>query len=154
MGSNTKDIAAGIFFIAVGAWFSLNAWLTLSLGTASRMGAGYFPIILGIVLALLGAGIMLKSFNAPSGAMGSISVRGVVLISLAPVIFGLTVRGLGMVGAVFLSILVASFSSERVSIGIGLLLSLGLTTFCILVFHYGLGLPFDLFGPWLSALGL
>ncbi|MHA6730236.1 tripartite tricarboxylate transporter TctB family protein [Devosia sp. A369] len=151
MGTNTKDIAAGTFFIAVGAWFSINAWFTLSIGTISRMGAGYFPIVLGVLLVLMGGVIVFRSVSAAAGPIGRIPIRGLIMISLAPVVFGLTVRGLGLPGAVFLSMLFAAFSSTRVTVKTGIALALGIAVFCTIIFHYGLSLPIDLVGPWLKA---
>jgi hypothetical protein len=137
-----------------GGFFAINAWMTLSIGTASRMGAGYFPIILGIALCLLGLAIVAKAFRSTFVAITAIPVRAIVMVGLAPTVFGLTVRGLGLVAALFLSVLVASLSSGRVSLPKALLVTTGITVFCVSVFYYGLGLPMDLFGPWLSGLGL
>lgn len=153
MSINTKDLAAGGFFTLLGLFFCVNAWTNLTVGTAFRMGPGYFPILLGGILAVLGIAIMVKSFVTASGPIGTFSVRGTLLIGIAPVLFGGTVRPLGLVAAIFLSTFVAAMSSRRVSVVMGLLLSFGLTVFCILVFVVGLGLPMRLTGPWLPFLG-
>lgn len=153
MSSNAKDIAAGGFFTLLGLYFCINAWMNLTIGTAFRMGPGYFPIMLGGILALLGIAILVKSLVTASGPIGTFSVRGTLLIGIAPVVFGVTVRPLGLVAAIFLSTFVAAMSSRRVSILLAFALSAGLTIFCIIVFVVGLGLPMRLFGPWLSWLG-
>ena len=67
----------------------------------------------------------------------------------APIFFGLTVRGLGFVPALFLTALIAAFASRRMGLGMALLLSAALTLFSVAVFSYALGLPFQRFGPWL-----
>jgi hypothetical protein len=66
----------------------------------------------------------------------------------APVFFGLTVRGLGFAPALFLTAFIACFASRRMNVVFAIVLSLLLTAFSIAVFSYGLGLPFERFGPW------
>ena len=66
----------------------------------------------------------------------------------APVIFGLTVRGLGFVPSLFLCAFIACFASHKMSVIWALILSLSITAFSVLVFSYALGLPFERFGPW------
>lgn len=153
MSSNAKDITAGGFFTLLGLYFGINAWMNLTIGTAFRMGPGYFPIVLGGILVLLGIAILVKSLVTASGPIGSFSIRGTLLIGIAPIVFGATVRPLGLVAAIFLSTFVAAVSSRRVSIPLAIALSAGLTIFCVLVFVVGLGLPMRLVGPWLSWLG-
>ena len=74
----------------------------------------------------------------------------------APVVFGLTIRPLGMVPALFLTTFVAAFASRRIRPAVAFALALGLTVFCVAVFHYGLNLPLRLYGPliepWLRPL--
>ncbi len=146
---NIRDLAAGAIFIVIGALFVLGT-RDLEFGTALKMGPGFFPLLLAIVLILLGLAIAATSFLVASEPFGAVSVRGVVLILLAPVVFGLTVRGLGLAPAIAIATLIASFASSRVSVPMALALTLGLTAFCVAVFHYGLGLPLRLIGPWLS----
>ena len=67
----------------------------------------------------------------------------------APIFFGLTVRGLGFVPALFLTALIAAFASRRMKPGMALVLCAALTLFSVAVFSYALGLPFQRFGPWL-----
>ena len=54
-----KDFYSGLMFAVVGAAFALGS-TNYSIGTAARMGPGYFPLVLGILLALLGVGIAFK----------------------------------------------------------------------------------------------
>jgi hypothetical protein len=82
--------------------------------------------------------------------MTSIAWRGIFFILPAPIFFGLTVRGLGFVPSLFLSALIASFASHKMKPMMAVLLSAAITVFSVLVFNYGLGLPFQRFGPWLN----
>jgi hypothetical protein len=67
----------------------------------------------------------------------------------AVVLFGLTVRGLGLVPSVFLASLLSAFASERTGVIGAVVIAAGLTTVCILVFVVALSLRLPLFGPWL-----
>jgi hypothetical protein len=146
---NKADLAAGLLFIFFGAVFSLSA-LDLDMGTTLRMGPGYFPVVLALVLMGLGLAIVISAFATVGEAIGQFAWRGMVLILAAPVFFGLTVRGLGFVPAVFVTTLIAAFAGPKLRLPGALALALGVTVFTTLVFSYGLGLPFRRFGPWLG----
>lgn len=146
---NVRDMAAGAMFAAIGLAFLVGA-LMLDIGTAFKMGPGYFPLVLSGILVLLGILVMVKSLNAAPEAIGAVPWRGLVLILAAPIIFGATVRGFGLVIALPLAIFAAASASRRTSLITGVALVVGLTVFCILVFSYGLGLPLPLFGRWLK----
>lgn len=139
----------GALFVGLGLFFVLQS-LDLELGTAFRMGPGYFPLVLSGALILLGAIIVVNALKVEHEAIGNIAWRGMIFILPAPIFFGLTVRGLGFVPALFLAAFVASFASSRMTPLMAVVLSAGLTVFSLLVFTYGLGLPFRTFGPWLG----
>jgi hypothetical protein len=145
---NLRDLLAGLIFIAIGAFFAIGAG-ELEIGTALRMGPGYFPLVLACVLMALGLIIAGRSLVAGNALVGALPWRGMALILSAPAVFGLTVRGLGLVPALVVAVLIATFASQRANLLFASLLTLGLTLFCVLVFSYGLGLPLRLFGPWL-----
>jgi putative tricarboxylic transport membrane protein len=150
VSGNTQDIGAGVIFIAIGLLFGAGA-LHLELGTALRMGPGYFPLILAGLLVALGLAIVVKGLGRSAPDRLTVPWRGLVFILAAPVVFGLTVRGLGLAPAIALVALISAFASRRMSVSLAVGLSLGLTVFCVLVFSLGLGLPLRLFGPWVSA---
>ncbi|MDS9467114.1 tripartite tricarboxylate transporter TctB family protein [Paracoccus sp. MBLB3053] len=142
------DIAAGLLLMAAAAFFG---WQTrgLELGTSLRMGPGYFPMVLSGLLFLLGLLVFLKAFGSEDEPFGRIAWRGMLFILPAPIFFGLTVRGLGFVPALFLATLIAAQASMRMKPLHSLLLALAVTLLSTLIFSYGLGLPFRRFGPWL-----
>lgn len=142
------NIVCGAFFIAAGLFFGIQC-LGLHIGTAFRMGPGYFPLILSGLLVLLGVIVIVQAFRSAGEPLGAMAWRGLLLILAAPVVFGLTVRGLGFVPAVLLATLIASFASVRMTIGMALILTFLVTIFAVIVFSHGLGLPFARFGPWL-----
>jgi hypothetical protein len=139
----------GLLFIAFGLFFGIQS-LGLELGTTFRMGPGYFPLVLAVVLLLLGAIILFQALRVEGEPIGSLAWRGMLLILPAPVFFGLTVRGLGFLPAIFCTALIASFASHRMRPLPALVLAAAVTLFAFVVFSYALGLPFQRFGPWLS----
>lgn len=143
------DALAGLVFILFGLLFGVQS-LGLEIGTAFRMGPGYFPLVLSALLILLGLLIAAKSVHGRGGeGVGTLAWRGAFFILAAPVFFGLTVRGLGFVPAIFLTTLIAALASFRMRLPGALVLAAAVTAFATLVFSYGLGLPFRRFGPWL-----
>jgi Tripartite tricarboxylate transporter TctB family len=66
-----KDFFAGVMFLVVGALFAIGA-TKYNVGSAARMGPGYFPLLLGVLLAVLGAGIIFYSMvhNPTHGDLG------------------------------------------------------------------------------------
>lgn len=145
------DIAAGLLLIAAAGFFG---WQTtgLEIGTSLRMGPGYFPMVLSIILFILGVVITLKAFGRADEPFGRIAWRGILFILPAPIFFGLTVRGLGFVPALFVTTLIASQASVRMRPVPALILAIAVTILSTLIFSYGLGLPFRRFGPWLPEM--
>jgi hypothetical protein len=143
-----KDLIAGLIFIAFGIAFGATAW-TYSLGTALRMGPGYFPLVLGGALALLGALITTGALKGGDEKLGPIPWRGVLLLTAAVLFFGFSVRRLGLVPALFVASFLAALSSTRTTIVAALVTAVALTVFCVLIFVEALGMPVPLFGTWL-----
>jgi hypothetical protein len=137
----------GLAFIATGLFFIWQA-ASLEIGTAFRMGPGYFPLVLAAILTLLGIVVLVQATRVEGEPMGPIALRGILFILPAPIFFGLTVRGLGFVPALFCTALIAAFASQKMTPVAAVILSATLTAFSVAVFSYGLGLPFQLFGPW------
>jgi|EndMetStandDraft_5_1072996.scaffolds.fasta_scaffold16951_3 hypothetical protein len=154
MTINRKDATAGALFIVLGIGFGLNAWLTLDLGTNLRMGPGYFPMLLSGALILLGVVVLFHALSIEDEEWGHIPWRGLFFILLGPVVFGLTLEGLGLVAALAILSFITSFASIRVGPVLAIALTIGLTTFCVAVFSWGLGAPIRLFGPWMQVVGL
>jgi hypothetical protein len=138
----------GLVFIGAGLFFVIQS-LGLELGTAFRMGPGYFPLILAGLLTLLGAVILVQSARKEGEPIDPLAWRGLLFILPSPIIFGLTVRGLGFVPSLFITAFIACFASHRMTLTGALILSTAITIFSVAVFSYALGLPFERFGPWL-----
>lgn len=149
-GFDRVNAACGALFIVIGAFFLWHS-LDLDIGTSMKMGPGYFPLVVAILLVLFGAIIVFQAFRVTGEALGDIAWRGMAFILPSPIIFSLTVRGLGFIPAIFLTALFASMASMKMKLPIALIISASVTAFTTLVFVKGLGLPFRLFGPWVGG---
>jgi len=146
-----KDILAGLIFVAFGFGFAALA-TDYEVGTPVRMGPGYFPLVLGGILAVLGGSILVKGFLERDGeVIGAVPWRAIVLIIAAVLFFGFTVRGLGLVPATFVAALLSALASRRTSVLRVTLVSVGLTVVCVLVFVVALSLRLPLVGPWIGG---
>jgi hypothetical protein len=138
---NPRDFFAGLIFVAFGCaavWFSRS----YPVGSASHMGPGYFPLVLGSILMLLGLIVGLKGFIIEGEPVQAISLRAVALVLGAIGAFAATLESLGIVVATIVLIGIGAAASPdsrwrevAVLIAVMLALSVGL-------FGYGLGLPF------------
>ena len=113
---DTTNGICGALFVCVGAFFALES-LGLEIGTAFRMGPGYFPLFLAGALILLGIVILVQATRVEGEPIGPIAWRGMLFILPAPIFFGLTVRGLGFVPSIFLTALIAAFASQKMKPG-------------------------------------
>jgi hypothetical protein len=145
-----RDILSGLIFVGFGAAFGYAA-TGYPIGTAFRMGPGYFPLVLAGLMALLGLAIVAKGLTAAAAEreIGTVPWRGVVLILAALAFFGAGIRGLGLVPCLFGAAFLSALASRRNGPASALVIAAALTLLCVLIFHYGLGLPLPLFGPWL-----
>jgi Tripartite tricarboxylate transporter TctB family len=143
------DILAGAIFIAIGLAFLVGS-LGYELGTPLRMGPGYFPLVTGGVLVVLGLTILIKGLVAGEVIdFGRIPWRSVILIVAAILFFGLTVQGLGFVPSVAVTALLTALASYRIRLVTAVTVAAGLTVLSVLIFIVGLQLRLPLFGSWL-----
>lgn len=140
----SKDFLSGLLFAAFGIWGLALGW-DFRVGTASRMGPGYFPQLLSWGVIVIGVILMVRSLlNSRPNPVEGLGWRGFALIITAIVLFGLLAERIGMV--LSLPILIgiggaACLDSRRKEVAISAVL---LTAFAVAVFKYGLELPMPL----------
>lgn len=145
-----RDFWAGVLYAGFGAAAVLIA-RDYGLGSSSRMGPGYFPTVLGSLLLLIGLASLVRSFFAAGEPIGAIAWKGLLLVTLATVLFGALLRPAGLVIALAAVILVSAAASVRFRFDARALALMGaLIVFCGLVFVKGLGLPVSLLGTWFT----
>lgn len=120
------------------------------MGSAGRMGPGYFPTVLGALLGLVGLIGIGRSFFHDGEAIEKFAVKELILILTAVLLFGFLVRGAGLVVAVIVLIMLSAFASAKFRLRHAVLLAVGLAVFGVAVFVKLLGLPILAFGPWLG----
>ncbi|MBP2561672.1 hypothetical protein J2857_004462 [Neorhizobium galegae] len=142
------QLIAGLVFVSIGAAFLLGS-LDLSYGTWRKIGPGAFP---GLVASALIAMGLIVAFTARRHDAGeeppSLYSSKVMFIITAIVVFGLVVRGGGLLPAVFCCCFISSFASRPLRPVKSALYGLGLGAACSLVFIKGLGMPIAIIGPW------
>lgn len=144
-----RDVLAGLVFITFGLAFAVLS-TGYEVGSPVRMGPGYFPLVLGIILVLLGGLVAVRGMLFGDGeAIGLVPWRAIVLLLTAIVVFGLTVRGLGLVPSTLIAVFLSALASRRATPVSVVLVSIGLTVLCVLVFGVALNLRLTFFGPWL-----
>jgi putative tricarboxylic transport membrane protein len=142
-GLDGKDFLTGAIFLALGA-FVMFYGSRYPMGTAVRMGPGYFPLLVASGLALLGVGLLIRALIRPDEAINALSLRPLVAVLLATLAFALLIDRAGFWLA-SLALVVTSRFAER---GAGVVevagLALVLTTIVTAIFRLGLGLPLRL----------
>lgn len=135
-----KDFWSGIMFLAFAA-VALIAARGYSLGTSVRMGPGYFPLVLGSMLALIGGLLVARSLFTGGEAVERLQLRPLATIAAAIVLFGLTLERLGLVVALVGVIVVSAFASRESKPLEAAALAAALAVFSVGVFVYALRLP-------------
>ena len=145
MLKNPKDFWAGVMFTAMGAAFAIIVKVyEYPMGTASRMGAGYFPFLLGVVMAVLGLIIVAQALLTSGGPISKFAWRPLFWVLGAFVIFGLTAKFLGLVIAILLLVVISSYGGHEHRWKEAIISSIILAASSIAVFVYGLKLPFPI----------
>jgi hypothetical protein len=151
MSRTLKDVLAGLVFVGFGLAFAVLA-TGYDLGTPLQVGPGGFPLVLGSLLVLLGGLIAVKgTIEGAAEPIGVIPWRAVGLVIGSVVVFALTVRGLGVIPATFLTTLMAGFASVRAALLPTVAIGVGLTALSVLLFVVALGVRLPLIGPWLGG---
>ena len=109
--ASQKDFLAGLMFTTVGGAFAWGA-RAYEKGSAAQMGPGYFPMLLGMLLVLLGMAITVKGFSGRSASsgdrIGAFAWRPLVCVLLANVLFGVLLVGLPSIGLPAMGLFVAT----------------------------------------------
>jgi hypothetical protein len=111
---NQKDFAAGVIYILAGAGFALGA-LNYKVGEAARMGPGYFPLAVGVLLAATGMAVAAGSLRAkaPQETVRRPDLRTILWVLGSVVLFALLLQPAGLVVALAALVLVSSAASHE-----------------------------------------
>jgi hypothetical protein len=135
-----KNFGCAMLFIVLAAVLAASA-LSLPIGTAGRMGPGYFPLALALILGALGLLLAVGSLRTDGPPVTNVEWRGIVFVTLAIVAFAASIVSLGFLPATAIAIGLATSASARFRPVVALFLTVFLVVFCWAVFVLGLGLP-------------
>ena len=138
-----RDIVAGLLFVGIGAC-ALLAARGYPVGTAMRMGPGYFPVVLGWLLIALGALVGLRAARRRDWHAVQWSWQPLAWITFSIVLFGFLMPRLGLVPALLAMLPVAAAAGREFRWREVFILTLLMTAFAGAVFVYGLKLPYPL----------
>ena len=134
-----KDFYAGLIFVAFGI-AAIVIGNNYPLGTAARMGPGYFPRILGILLILLGSGLSLRALRIQGSPVPAWKWRPTLIVLGSVVLFGAMVNTAGLVVSTIVLIFLSSAASHEFRPKEALISGVLLAALAVSVFVIGLKL--------------
>jgi len=140
---NNKDFWAGIMLIVTGAASILIA-RGYPFGSTTRMGPGYFPSMLGVILVLFGTYVTANGLRTGQKIAVHCSLRALIVLSLSLVAFGVLMTYAGFIPALAALTFGSASAGREFKFVEVLLLTLILTGLSVAVFIWGLGLPYPL----------
>jgi hypothetical protein len=145
-----KDFFAGLIFVAFGVG-AIVLGSAYPLGTAARMGPGYFPRILGILLIVLGAALTLRGLRLQGSPLPAWKWRPTLVVIGSVVLFGLIVTQVGLVFSTILLIVLSSAASTEFRPKEAFISGILLAALAVGVFVIGLKLQLQIW-PWTSGI--
>jgi putative tricarboxylic transport membrane protein len=144
-----KDLWAGVLFIVLGGGACLIA-LDYAMGSAGRMGPGYFPRSLGLLLAFLGLILVLRSFRLEGEKISFPTFQPLIIVLVSVFVFGAAVNYLGLVIATILLVVISSVAAHDYRWKESVMAAIALAIFVVIAFQYGLKLQLP---TWPTFLG-
>ena len=156
-----KDFFAGLMFMGVGVAFAWGA-TTYNVGTGARMGPGYFPLMLGVLLALIGAVITFKALvveTVGGDKIGKWAWKPLFYIIAANLVFGILLAGLpsikfpafGMIVAIYALTFIASMAEPGWKFKTTLILATVLAVGSYVAFVLALKLQFPVWPSFITG---
>jgi hypothetical protein len=147
---NPRDLWTGVIFIAVGlaAIFFVRGH---QMGTAMRMGPAYFPTMLGILQVLIGVAVLLRALVRPGLPLERFALKKLAWVLGSIVLFGLLLRGLGLVIAIVVIVVLSAYGSKNFRWPVALVLAVGIAICSAIIFVLLLGIPIPMIGTWIGG---
>lgn len=141
---NNKDFWSGflLLFFGIGGLYMAMSY---PFGSSLRMGPGYFPRVLAVIIICFGAFILIRGIKTNEKVQGVWGWKPLSYITVAIVAFGYLMDHLGMVPALITMFFIAALGGHEFKFKEIAILSVVMTVFAWGVFIYGLGLPYRLF---------
>ena len=139
-----KDFVSGLMFVAIGIFFASIA-TTYNMGTAAKMGPGYFPFWLGVLMAIIGAIITMQSMR-PKKEKDSIAKwdwPSLLWVLGSVVLFGLILKPMGLIVSLILLVFISALASHEFHWKGTVINAVILNVIAYVAFVWGLSLQFD-----------
>jgi uncharacterized membrane protein len=138
-----KRFLSGIMFLGIGI-VAIYIAQDYPMGSALRMGPGYFPIVLGGIMGLFGIYELIIGVLKPDPVLGNWSLRALAILPLSTVVFGILMEHLGFIPALVALIYASALAGNEFKLWEVTLVAIFLTAGSVGLFIYGLGLPYPL----------
>src|SRR5262249_43132162 len=135
-----QDFGSAIVFLLIGL-AGLYFGKDLTYGTASRMGPGYFPFLLSWLIIAIGVVVGFMSLTIEGPPIERPQLRPMFFVVLSVIIFGYLMNYVGLAITGVVMTLIAAFARRNFNLVESLVLGIGLSIGCVLIFVYGLGQP-------------
>lgn len=139
----SKDLLAGALFMLIGVGVVIGA-LSYPIGSVFRMGPGAFPILVGGLTTLVGVALVAGGLLRGDAALPFLALRPLALMTAAIVVFAVGLDHLGLVISTVLLVVISRLASPPVHWRGTLVLAGMLTVIAVVIFHYFLRLPLEL----------
>lgn len=156
-----KDFFSGLMFMGIGVAFAVGA-SNYTVGTGARMGPGYFPLILGVLLAVLGSAIVFYSTvveSAGGDKIGKWAWKQIFFILASNFAFGVLLAGLpsfgvpamGLIVAIYGLVFIASLAGDNFNAKEVFILATVLAVGSYVAFVWALKLQFPVWPSFISG---
>jgi len=146
-----REILAGATLAIIGGGFAVTSHF-YDVGTPRRMGPGFFPMGVGVLLAAIGVVLMLRAGHGEDGgdmeAFRRPDTRALVSIVAGIVAFIGLAENAGLAPATAASVFLSAFSDRAMTLRAAFLLTLAVTVASVGLFHYGLHLQLPVITGW------
>ena len=139
-----QDFWAGLMFIVFGLFFVVVALMYYQMGSSVRMGPAYFPVMLGGLLAVLGAIVLVNSLVMEGPAVAKFHFRPLLFIAASSLAFAYLLKPLGLPLAAVALIFICAYGGHEFRWKEVAIMSVVLVIFSVLVFVEALALPFPI----------
>ncbi len=140
---SNKDFWAGVMFILTGTGAILMA-RHYPFGSTLRMGPGYFPVVLSVILIAFGLYVMIRGLRKCEKIQGNWSIRALIVLPFSMALFGVLMDLAGFVPALIALCFVSAASGPEFKFKEVLLMTIFLGVLSVAMFIWGLGLPYPL----------
>jgi putative tricarboxylic transport membrane protein len=134
------DILTGILFLGISLIAIAIISTNYSVGTAARMGPGFFPLVVSAILGGLGAVLILRSFFIETDVVGVINLRPLLLVLASTLFFGIAIEDLGIAIVGLVLVFGARLAGDDFKFLEVAILAAALVGGSIFLFSYALGL--------------